>query len=615
MSLTTNNLTPELRIMLNSVKAPGQYLGGEPNQIVKPDAKTRLALAFPDVYTVGMSHLGLRILYEIANAMEGVAAERVFAPFPDMEQALRANNSILTSLETQTPLHKFGIIGFSLSYEMAATSVLTILQLGGIPLTRFAREQTDQATPLIIAGGAAVMNPEPYSDFIDLFVIGEAEESFPELIRLYQKYNILNKNNRKQFLKEAASLDGIYVPELYNSSVTPEEFIVVSQADGSAIPWPVNRRIAADFASAIQVTRPLVPIHETVHERAVLEIMRGCPNGCRFCQAGYISRPVRERTPESLLTAAKECIKNTGYDEIGLLSLSTSNYSCFDNLLESLDNEFASQGVGISLPSLRVDHALSGIPARIKTVRKSGLTIAPEAGSDRLRQAINKDVTNDNLLAAAREAFKQGWQQIKLYFMIGLPGETDEDVKAIAELANQVAREKRNNRGKPAVNLSVSNFVPKPHTPFQWQGADGLENWQRKQRIIRENVNRKQVAYHGHDGFISLLEAVIARGDRSLGKVILSAWQKGARLDAWSEYFQPTIWEQAFKEHNLSIDKLAEKTISTEAELPWDHIDSGIAKNFLKHELKKSREPLMTSACGDGACPGCGVKNCSFVTF
>lgn len=604
--------------VLTRVAGPGQYVGGEHNQIVKPEAKLRLALAFADVYSVGMSHHGVRILYDIANGLEDVAAERVFAPFPDMEEELRRQGMKLATLETATPLDECQVVGFSLSYELAATAILSILDLGGIPLTRFERENT--AAPIVIAGGASTLNPEPTSDFIDVFLIGEGEESLPELLEIVKDALPITKENRSAILRRIATeVKSAYVPALYKTVVQSDGTVVVAEPVEPGLPFPIERRVVVDFPAAPQVRKPIVPIHETVHERAVLEIMRGCPNGCRFCQAGYTTRPQRERSPESLRQAAGDCLAATGYDEVGLLSLSTSNHSQFDQLVETLDSELAPRGISLSLPSLRVDHALSGIPSRVASVRKSGLTVAPEAGSDRLRAVINKHVKNDDLLAAAEEAFSRNWRQMKLYFMVGLPTETEEDVLAIARLSEAAARKKPRGGpggkggGRAPIHLSVSNFVPKAHTVFQWCGAAHPDIWAARQRLIAENVNRRLVAYHGHDVSTSLLEAVISRGDRRLGAVILSAWKKGARLDAWSEHFQPGVWNEAFMEHGLDPVAIATRDIALDAPLPWDHISMGISKEFFLREWKKAHEAAWTAACGKGSCAGCGVAGCAFV--
>ena len=604
--------------VLSRVSGPGQYVGGEPNQIVQDAALLRLALAFADVYSVGMSHHGLRILYDVANAISGVAAERVFAPFPDMEEALRGCGRRLATLETATPLCDCQVVGFSLGYELAATSILTILDLGGIPLTRFEREGT--AAPLVIAGGAAALNPEPLSDFFDILFIGEAEEALPEMLAIVKDALPLTPANRGEILRAiAARVEGAYVPALYKTAAESDGSVSVSGPAEDGVPFPVRRRIVRDLDAAPQVRRPVVPIHETVHERAVLEIMRGCPNGCRFCQAGYATRPLRERSPDALIGAARDCLAATGYDEVGLLSLSTSNYSRFDELVEALDGELAPRGISLSLPSLRVDHALSGIPARFASVRKSGLTVAPEAGTDRLRAVINKDVKNDDLIAAAEEAFSRGWRQMKLYFMVGLPTETEEDVLAIARLSEAAARCRgkpgkgpKGGGGRPAIHLSVSNFVPKAFTAFQWNGAAHPDVWGARQRLVAENVNRRLVAYHGHDVSTSLLEAVFSRGDRRLGRVILSAWRLGARLDAWSEHFRPALWNDAFRENGIDPVTVATRDIGPAARLPWDHIDGGLAKSFLVRERERALAGTPTPMCAPGNCAGCGVEGCDF---
>ncbi len=614
MSATHANRLRSLAPVLARVAGPGQYVGGEHNHVTKPDAALRFALGFADVYAVGMSHHGIRILYDTVNAESGMAAERVFAPLPDMERELRARGARLATLETATPLCDCQVVGFSLSYELAATSILTMLDLGGIPLTRFEREGT--AAPVVIAGGASTLNPEPLTDFVDVFLIGEGEESLPELLRIVRDALPITKDNRADILlRIAREVKSAYVPALYETAAQPDGTVTVTGAAASGVPFPVARRIVEDFDSAHQVTKPIVPIHETVHERAVLEIMRGCPNGCRFCQAGYATRPQRERSPESLRAAALACLANTGYDEVGLLSLSTSNYSRFDELVAALDAELSPKEVSLSLPSLRVDHALSGIPSRFKSVRKSGLTVAPEAGTDRLRAVINKHVRNEDLLAAAEEAFRQGWKQMKLYFMVGLPTETEEDVRAIAALAEAAAKKRpRGGKGnnRPAISLSVSNFVPKAHTAFQWFGAAHPDEWAARQALVRESVNRKLVAYHGHDVSTSLLEAVFARGDRRLGKALLSAWKNGARLDAWTEHFRPAVWNAAFADAGLDPVLLATRNIPLDAALPWDHIDSGLSKAFFAAEWRRAEAAAPTAPCAPGQCAGCGVDFCRF---
>lgn len=604
-------LPEELERILPRVQTPGQYVGGELNAVVKdPGALSlRMALSFPDAYSVGMSHHGLQILYDIVNARETWGCERVFAPLPDMEAELREAGIPLGTLETWTPLAEMDVIGFSVTYELAATSILTILDLGGVELTS---DRRGPGQPFVIAGGHGVFNPEPLADFIDVFVIGEAEEALREILSILDASGGRTAPDRRAVLRQLASeVEGVYVPSLVATEENADGLLVPVNSD-AAQTLPVKRLIFQGFAESAPPLKPIVPTVNTVHERVVMEVMRGCPNGCRFCQAGYVCRPVRARPVETLLESAKTCYRNTGYDEIGLLSLSTSNYPHFDDLVSALDAEFAPLRVSLSLPSLRVDHALSGIPERFKTVRKSGFTIAPEAATDSLRARINKDVTNDHLLTAAEEAYRQGWQGIKLYFMIGLPTETDEDVAAIGDLANAVARLRRKGpKKKPAVTLSVSSFIPKPHTPLQWDGMDTVESLKRKQQLIAERVDRRKVSYKAHDIATSRLEGVFSRGDRRLGKAILSAWNAGARLDGWSDYFRPGVWETAFSETGIDADAYA-CGVRTETEpQPWTGVDNGVSEAFLRQERERMREGRMTPMCSADHCAGCGLERCA----
>lgn len=606
-------LPRKLESILSRVQTPGQYVGGELNAVRKPlhDLSLRVALAFTDVYSVGMSYHGLHVLYELVNRCPTWYAERVFAPFPDMEAALRDAGLPLGTLETWTPLSQMDAIGFSVPYELGGTSLLTILDLGGVPADASGR---GVGMPFVIAGGHATFNPEPLSDFVDLFVIGEGEEALPEVLARLEAHGGRLAEDRTSVLRDIASnVSGVYVPCLYDLKTTAVG-VVLPGVSASSPPLPVKRRIFRNFANTSPPTAPVVPTVETVHERVVLEVMRGCPNGCRFCQAGFVCRPVRSRPVGELLAAAETCYRNTGYDEIGLLSLSTSNYPGFDGLVSALDREFSPRKVSLSLPSLRVDHALSGIPERFKTVRRGGFTIAPEAGSDALRARINKDVTNDNLLAAAEEAYKQGWQTIKLYFMVGLPGETDEDVAAIADLANRVARLRRKgSKKKHAVNLSLSNFVPKPHTPLQWEPMASRDELRRKQRIVGDAVDRRRVSFKAHDVETSFLEAAFSRGDRRLGAVLLRAWRNGARLDAWGDYFRPAIWKAAFEEEGVSPAFYAERGRELREDLPWRAVDSGISDRFLRSERARMAEARPTPMCSERHCAGCGVEACSHI--
>ncbi len=607
----TSDLPPALDQILPHVQGPGQYVGGEVGSIVKPagSVSLRMALAFPDAYTVGMSHHGCRILYDVANRMDGVACERVFAPFPDMEAALREANLPLGTLETWTPLADCDVVGFSCSYELNATALLTILDLGGVRLGRTERGPGD---PLVLAGGH-VFNPEPLSDFVDAFFIGDGEKALPALLSRVRAAGGRGCTDRRALLERlAAEVEGTYAPALYETRTNAQGFVVVDAPRGGA-PWPVERCLVHDLEAAPAPTAPVVPVHETVHERVVLEVMRGCPNGCRFCLAGCTYRPVRVRSVETLLAQAEATYEATGYDEIGLLSLSTGDYPHLDELVEKLEARFAPIGVSLSLPSLRVDQALGSLPQRFKSVRKSGLTFAPEAGSDRLRAVVNKFGTNDELLAAAAEAYRQGWRTIKLYFMVGLPTETDEDEDAIAELANAVAGLRKKGGRKPAVTLSVSHFVPKPHTPFQWEAMEPPADLARKRERVEGKLWKKRVRLRPTDVAVSFLEGVLARGDRRVGAAIRRAWERGARLDGWSDHFRPDLWEQAFADCGLAPEAYACVPRHEAEPHPWSHVDIGVREAFLQRERTRGLAAERTPPCSPESCAGCGLASvCAF---
>lgn len=596
-----------LRQLLPRVQGPGQYAGGEPNSVVKSAAATKLrfALAFPDAYAVGMSHHGSRILYDILNRMDGVACERAYAPFPDFEAQLRQAGRRLYSLETFKPLAEFDALGFSLSYEMCATALLNILDLGGIPLTRFER---GLGCPLVLAGGHAAFNPEPFSDFVDVFLIGEGEDQIRETAAILLA---CKGDHEAALLRLAREVEGAYVPAFYETEETSAGLTVVARALRGA-PERVRRRVVRDFAAAPSPERPIVPVFQTVHERVTVEVMRGCPNGCRFCQAGVICRPVRARPVEQVLATARETYRRTGYDEVGLLSLSTSDHPCFDRLVAELDREFSPRGVSLSLPSLRVDHELWSIPERVKSVRKSALTVAPEAGTDRLRAVINKDVTNDNLLAAAEEAFRQGWQGIKMYFMAGLPTETDADAEAIAALANAAARLRKRSFKRHPVNVSLSNFVPKPHTPFQWEPMAAPATLSARHALVARGLDRKRVALKTHDLALSRLEGLLARGDRKLGRAILLAYRAGARLDGWSDHFRPELWDAACAAAGVDPARYLDAARDETAPQPWSHIDCGVQTDFLRRERERAFAGVRTPRCAPGSCAGCGAEGCAY---
>jgi radical SAM family uncharacterized protein len=593
--------------ILPRVQMPGQYVGGEWNAVRKDPAtvRARVALAFPDAYAVGMSHHGYRILYELLNGLDGVAAERVFTPLPDMEGELRGAGLPLVTLESFTPLSAFDFVGFSLQYELAADNIFTMLSLGGIPLRAEERGPQD---PLVLAGGAGAFNPEPLAEGIDLALVGEAEDALPELIGRWRELD-RGAMDREALLAElVAACPGWYAPGLYEASGT------TPRPRTAAAPARIERRAVADLDAAPHPRAPVVPVVETAHERVTVEIMRGCPNGCRFCQAGMITRPRRHRTVETIVQIAEACYASTGYDEIGLLSLSTSDHPDFARLVSELDRAFAERNVSLSLPSLRVDAALRGIPEQVKSVRKGGFTIAPEAGTERLRRVINKRVTDADLLDGAAAAFKAGWRSVKLYFMVGLPTETDEDVAAIAELANRVGALRGKKGRGAAVTLSAANFVPKPWTPLQWHGMVPAAELERRHAIIAGAVDRKRVRFHAHDVRVSILEGALARGGRELGPVLRGAWERGARLTAWSEEFNPDAWAGAFAAAGLDPEEMACRDLPLDAPLPWDHLDGGVDKPFLLRERAQALEEAFTDPCGAGRCAACGLTGCGLRT-
>ncbi|MDI6827167.1 MAG: TIGR03960 family B12-binding radical SAM protein, partial [Armatimonadota bacterium] len=569
--------------ILPRVAKPARYTGGEFNAITKDlsGVDVKFALAFPDVYEIGMSNLGLRIIYEILNRRGDTAAERVFAPWPDMESEMRRCGLPLFSLESHTPVAEFDIIGFSLSYELTYTNVLNMLDLAGVPIHSSDRNESH---PLIIAGGCCVYNPEPMAEFVDAFVIGEGEEIIHEVVEVFKHNHSLG---RKVLLEKLAEIPGIYVP-----------------AFGQ---YRVQKRLVNDLNAAEYLEQPVIPFIETVHDRLPIEVMRGCSRGCRFCQAGMIYRPVRERSQEKILKLA-ECLNaRAGYDEIGLLSLSTADYTSIEDLVHTLTEKYEAEKIGISLPSIRADASCVELASEIQKVRKSGLTLAPEAGTQRLRDVINKNVTEENLLSAVEAAFRFGWRTIKLYFMIGLPSETDDDILGIARLASEVSKVARKMRIQPTINVSVSCFVPKPHTPFQWRPQDTIEELQRKQSLLRSGVKDKAIQLSWHDARISALECVLSRGDRQVGKAIYYAWQNGCKFDAWDEYFDYAMWQKAFSLVGVNPSYYANRAMDYNEALPWDHIDCGISKQFLINEDKRANEGVTTPDCREEGCSGCGI--------
>ena len=587
--------------VLPSVERPGRYVGGEWNAVVKDwDAvQVHLALAYPDVYEIGMSNLGLAILYDLVNRQPHALAERVYCPWPDMAAALRRVNLPLYTLETRHPIHAFDVVGFTLQYELNYTNVLEMLDLAGIPLHA---SQRDQRHPLIIAGGSSTYNPEPMAAFFDLFVIGEGEEVLLELLDLVRASR---HEPRTAFLRRAAAIPGVYVPSLYQVGYHADGTIAAITPAEPGTPATVTKRIVPCLPPP--PTRPVVPTVEVVHDRAAVEIQRGCSEGCRFCQAGMIYRPVRERPPAQVLAAVEELLRNTGYDEVGLVSLASSDYGEIEPLLQALVARFAKEHVSFSLPSLRVDAFSVRLAGLVQTTRKSGLTFAPEAGSARLRQVINKNVTEDDLLATAEAAFAAGWNRIKLYFMLGLPTETDDDVAEIARLSRRVLSVGQRHRGGRAqVHVSTSTFVPKPHTPFQWLPLTDLDVVDRRQRILREALRGRGLQFSWTAPTTTLLEAVLGRGDRRLSGIIERAWHAGAVFDAWAEHFRPSVWRDAFSTAGLDMRALAYRERAEDEVFPWEHIRVGVSRAFLAAERIRAEHGQPTPDCRDG-CQRCGI--------
>ena len=588
-----------LERILPRITKPGRYVGGEVNAVVKRprDVAVRVALAFPDVYEVGMSNLALAILYDVLNRREDTWAERVYAPWPDAEMRFWAEGIPLFTLESRTPLWAFDIIGFSLAFELCYTNVLQMLHLGGVPIHSADR---DERHPLVIAGGHCAMTPEPMAPFIDAFVIGEGEEVVHEIVNTCLAYR---PASRRELLRALSSIEGVYVPALYrvedsvNGAPIPAE---------PGIPAKVKRRWIADMNSLVFPVKPVVPLTEVVHDRISIEVMRGCTRGCRFCQAGMITRPVRERSAEAVMELARQLVRSTGHEEISLVSLSTSDHSEVGGMVNRLIGEFGKEGIGVSLPSLRADQDCVELARRIQTVRKSGLTFAPEAGTQRMRDVINKGVTEEDLVRAAEAAFRSGWRHIKLYFMIGLPTETDEDVLAIAELAEKVAGLGRKIVGRAAtVAVTVSGFVPKPHTPFQWRAQNPPEELKRKQRLLHGAVRDRAVTLKFHDPGVSWVEGVLARGGRITSRAIELAWRKGARFDAWEEHFRYETWLEAFQGAGVDPHLTTGRVRGYHEPLPWDAIDSGVAKGYLRAEDKRAERGQRTGDCHVGPCTMC----------
>ena len=595
--------------ILYKVEKPSRYVGGELNQVVKNpnDVDIRFAFCFPDVYEVGMSHLGTRILYHTINQRKDTYCERVFAPWPDMEEQLRKNEIPLMTLETKDPLTAFDILGFTLQYEMSYTNILNMLDMAGITYRASERGEDE---PIIMAGGPCAYNPEPLYDIVDFFEIGEGEEVMNEVLDVYKKYK--GKGKKKEFLREIAKIQGVYVPSLYEVSYNEDGTIKEFKPKYEDVPAKVKKRIVNNFDKVDFPLDMIVPYSEIVHDRVVLETSRGCTNGCRFCQAGMIYRPVREKTTNTLLDQADKMIKATGYQEVSLASLSICDYSDIQNLVSTLILEHGKKNVGVALPSIRVDAFSVDLIKEIQKVRKTGLTFAPEAGSQRMRDIINKGLTEERILEATKNAFESGWSTIKLYFILGLPYEELEDAAGIGELAEKMAavyydihKDKRAKGLK--INVSTSILVPKPFTPFQWAPmARPDEVWQ-KIDAVKGAIKTRAIHYNYHEQKTSFMEAVFARGDRRTCELLIKAFEKGAKFDGWSEYFNYELWTEAMKECNIDEDFYVYRDRSYDEILPWDFIDIGVNRRYLEVENEKAKRAELTQNCRKG-CTGCGIN-------
>lgn len=600
-----------LKKILKKVEKPARYLGNEINAIHKDTDNPNLiryAHCFPDVYEVGMSHLGSHILYDVINKQEDVFCERVYAPQVDMEEKMRENNIPLFGLESRESIRNFDIVAFTLQYELCYTNILNMLELAGIPLLKEDRKEGD---PFVLVGGSCAYNSEPMSDFIDAALLGEGEEMNIEVINEYKEWK-KSGESREKFLERIAKIEGVYVPSFYDVEYNEDQTVKSVTPNRECAKAHPRKRIIRDMSKVDYPEKFIVPYIDTVHDRIVLEIFRGCTRGCRFCQAGMIYRPIREKNFDRLKELLEKLIKNTGYDEISLVSLSTSDYSELEKLTDYLVDEYASKNIGISLPSLRLDNFSMEIANKIQKVRKSGLTFAPEAGTQRLRDVINKGITEEDLTRASRQAFEMGWNNIKLYFMIGLPTECYEDLDGISDLAYEVVDIYRDVhdgkiRGKFNVTVSTSTFVPKPFTPFQWNPQELKVNVVEKQKYLVRKLKNRNIKYNYHDSDTSLMEAVFARGDRRLGKVLLRAHELGAKFDGWDEHFDLEIWKKAMEDCNLDIAFYANRTRDLDEVFPWDHIDVGVSKKFLVREAKKALNGEITPDCRKG-CNGCGIN-------
>ena len=604
-------LKEQIESLLLKVRNPSRYIGGELNSVVKDKSKVdvRFAFCFPDSYDVGMSHLGMKILYSLKNQRENFWCERVFAPWPDFEALMRENNIPLYALESLDPVKEFDFIGFTVQYELCYTNILNMLDLAGLPV--MSEDRTDDM-PIVVAGGPCVCNPEPLADFIDIFIIGEGEEVNLELMDLYAD---MKKRgcSKKEFLVSAAEIEGIYVPSLYDVSYAPDGTIISVKPNDPHTSETVRKRVIKNLDEIFYPESFVVPYCEIVHDRAVVEVLRGCIRGCRFCQAGCIYRPFREKSSDTICRQTRSLCESTGYEEVSLSSLSTSDLSDIEDTLTQLSEYTDREKINLSLPSMRIDRFSNELMERLRAIRKSGLTFAPEAGTQRLRDVINKKITEDEIMRACRIAFEGGYTSVKLYFMLGLPTETDEDIKGIAELAEKITDlyYKNPNRQKNRhvqISISCATFVPKPFTPFEFEPQASFEEITRRQKLLLDSIrSKRRISVSWHNYKVSILEAVLAKGDRRLGAAVYEAWRSGCKFDSWDEFYQYNLWIKAFEKTGTDVDFYAHRKRSYDEIMPWQHLDYYISREFLIREHKKSCEAAVTLNCRE-KCSGCGAS-------